>query len=137
MQPVKDLFANDQFAKALGMEVTAARDGAAAVRMTVHPECCNGLGFCHGSALFGMADLALAAAANSRGRVAVSLSATINWLANVRAGATLEATAREIALTRRTAVYAVEVRDVADGRVLAALQGTCYRKDEAVPGMEG
>ena len=137
MQPVKDLFANDEFAKALGMEVVAARDGTAVVRMTVRPVCCNGLGLCHGSALFGMADLALAAAANSRGRVAVSLNAAVNWVANVRAGAELEAVAREISCTRRTAVYAVEVRDLADGRVLAAVQGTCYRKDEAVPGMEG
>ena len=136
MQAVKNLFAGDRFAKAMGMEVTAARDGAATVRMTVRPDCCNGLGLCHGSVLFGLADLALAAAANSRGRLAVSLCATANWIANVRPGAVLEATAREISLTRRTAVYAVEVRDAADGRVLTAVQGTCYRREEAVPGME-
>ena len=134
MQAVKNLFNKDLFAKNLGMEVVSAREGTATVRMTVCPQCCNGLGYCHGSVLFGMADLALAAAANSRGQVAVSLSAAINWVANVKSGALLEATAKEISVTRRTAVYAIEVRDTADGKILAAVQGTCYRKEEKVPG---
>lgn len=134
MRAVKDLFAEDRFARALGMEIVSARDGQAVVRMTVRPEACNGLGLCHGAVLFGVADLALAAAANSRGMQAVSLNSAINWTANVKSGAVIEARARELSLTRKIAVYSIEVRDTADGKLLASVQGSCYRKDAAVPG---
>lgn len=136
MQAVKNLFAGDEFARELGLQIVSAKDGRATVILDVHPEHCNGLGLCHGAVLFAITDLALAAAANSRGRVAVSLCASINWIANVRSGAHLTATAREISLTHKTGVYAVEVCDE-NGKTLAAVQGTCYRKIDQVPGFEG
>ncbi|MBP8902525.1 MAG: hotdog fold thioesterase, partial [Thiobacillaceae bacterium] len=94
----------------------------------------NNWGSAHGGFLFALADSAFALAANSyddsRGDshdpLAVSLGAHIEHLQPSQAGDILEATAREVSLTRRTGVYQVEVRR---GETLIALfTGTAYRK---------
>jgi acyl-CoA thioesterase len=116
----------DPFMKFLGFQGGITAPGQACLSVKLGPEHLNNWGSAHGGFLFALADSAFALAANSQGTLAVSLSAHIEHLKACQAGETLEATAREISLTRRTGVYQVEVRC---GETLVALfTGTAYRK---------
>jgi acyl-CoA thioesterase len=116
----------DPFMKSLGFQGGITAPGQAKLSARLAPEHLNNWGSGHGGFLFALADSAFALAANSHGPLAVSLSAHIEHLGPCQAGDLLEATAREISLTRRTGVYQVEVRS---GETLIALfTGTAYRK---------
>lgn len=120
----------DQFAQLLGMELTEVEDGRARVRMALRPDHRNGFGIAHGGAVFALADTAFAAASNSHGYGAVSLSATMNYLLPGVEG-TLQADAREVSRTKKVSVYEVKVTNE-DGEVIAVFQGLAYHK-AAVP----
>ena len=144
----------DPFMKHLGFEGGVTGPGQARLTAVLKHEHLNNWGSAHGGFLFALADSAFALAANSygdshgdshgdsqgdsqgdsrgnshgnsHGPLAVSLGAHIEHLKPSQAGDILEATAREVSLTRRTGVYQVEVRR---GETLIALfTGTAYRK---------
>jgi len=116
----------DPFMKYLGFEGGITAPGEARLTAQLKHEHLNNWGSAHGGFLFALADSAFALAANSHGPLAVSISAHIEHLHACQAGDFLEATAREISLTRRTGVYQVEIRS---GEALIALfTGTAYRK---------
>lgn len=100
----------------------------AVARLRVADEHRNGLGMAHGGAIFALADLAFAAAANSREAVAVGVNASISFF-KAAPGGTLEAVAAENADPKRIGGYTVEVRDEA-GDLVALFQGLAYRKRE-------
>ncbi|MBN2468316.1 MAG: hotdog fold thioesterase, partial [Deltaproteobacteria bacterium] len=85
----------------------------------------------HGGAIFTLADLAFAVAANSHGTVAVAVSVTISFLKAVTGG-TVTAEAREVSLNPKLASYSVTVTDE-NGTVIALFQGMAYRKKEKLP----
>lgn len=120
----------DPFMKHLGFEGGVTGPGQARLTAVLKHEHLNNWGSAHGGFLFALADSAFALAANSyddsHDPLAVSLGAHIEHLKPSQAGDILEATAREISLTRRTGVYQVEIRR---GEALIALfTGTAYRK---------
>lgn len=65
MATLIDFLKNDHFAVRSGVELLEIKPGYAKARMLVTPEHLNGGGVCQGGALFTLADLAFAAAANS------------------------------------------------------------------------
>jgi acyl-CoA thioesterase len=128
----------DPFMKSLGFQGGVTGPGQARLTAELRHEHLNNWGSAHGGFLFALADSAFALAANSHGDsrgdsqhpshgpLAVSLGAHIEHLKPSQAGDILEATAREVSLTRRTGVYQVEIRR---GEALVALfTGTAYRK---------
>jgi acyl-CoA thioesterase len=116
----------DPFMKLLGFQGGVTAPGQARLTVELKHEHLNNWGSAHGGFLFALADSAFALASNSHGPLAVSLSAHIEHLKPSQPGDILEATAREISLTRRTGVYQVEIRS---GETLVALfTGTAYRK---------
>ncbi len=119
---------HDRFAAASGIELIEAGQGSALARMTVQDKHLNGLDIVHGGAVFTLADLAFAAASNSRGSAAVGINASIHYIRPVQQGSILTAQAREIFSHRTLSGYAVEVRDDQD-RLVATFQGTAYKKD--------
>ena len=70
----------DRFCRYNGIRVESIRPGSAEAVMEVRDESLNGLGAVQGGAIFTLADLALAAAANSRGSKAVTQNSTISYL---------------------------------------------------------
>ena len=118
----------DPFMRALGFQGGMTAPGQARLSVVVQPEHLNNWGSAHGGFLFALADSAFALAANSHGPLAVSLSAHIEHLQACQAGDTLEASAREISLTRRTGVYQIEIRN--GDALIAQFTGTAYRKSE-------
>src|SRR5689334_14329391 len=119
----------DRFAARAGIRLLALRPGYARAAMRLSPEHLNGVGIAQGGALFTLADLAFAAAANSHGAVAVALDVSITFVRGLSTG-TLTAEAREVSRSRRVSVCEVAVKG--RGGVLVALfRGTAYRKEEA------
>jgi acyl-CoA thioesterase len=108
--PAAAMFAADRASAGLGMELLAAGDGTATVRMTVRDSMVNGHAIAHGGYVFLLADTAFACACNSRGPVTVAAGAEITFVAPARAGDVLTATAAERVRYGRSGVYDVTVR---------------------------
>jgi acyl-CoA thioesterase len=116
------MWSDDAASKWFGMRIVSVTEGAAELSLTVAPQHCNGHGIGHGGVTFTLADSAFAFACNSRNRRAVAQHNSITYLAPARAGDTLTATAREVALKGRSGVYDVEVLN-GDGVLIATFRG--------------
>jgi acyl-CoA thioesterase len=131
MELVEQMIKDDRFAfETVGMELLEIAPGTAKVKMEIRPGHLNGLGLVQGGAIFTLADLALAAAANSHGYAAVSINATISFLKGASAGV-LFADAKEDALNFHLGTYTVRVTDQ-DQQLIALMQSTVYRKKETL-----
>jgi acyl-CoA thioesterase len=107
---------------AWGIEIEEAREGYSRIRMPLTTAMLNGHGIAHGGMVFALADTAFAYACNSRNVRTVAAQASIVFLDAARAGETLIAEAREVALAGRSGVCNVSVR-TGDGRPVAEFQG--------------
>ena len=93
----------DPYANTLGIEVLEIREGYAKASLTVGENVLNFHGVAHGGLIASLADVAFAAASNSRNRKAVALALNISYRRPVKAGETLVAEAFEGSLGERTA----------------------------------
>lgn len=119
----------DGFSAWLGIEVVAVAPGKATCRMKVRPEMLNGFDVCHGGVIFSLADSAFAFAANSHGRIAMSIANHIEYFMPAKTNDILLAEAQESNLSHKIAVYDITVRRE-DGVQIAVFRGTVYRKSE-------
>jgi acyl-CoA thioesterase len=124
-------FQKDEFARFIGCEITDAGEGWAKVRMEIRPHHLNGVGILHGGAIFTVADLAGAVAANSHGNVAVGISCTVTYMKPPK-GKSIIATAREISRSRRIGHYDIDIVDGDSGEAIATFQGTAYFTDKDI-----
>jgi acyl-CoA thioesterase len=131
MSDLRTFLSGDRFASTSGVELLEVAEGRAVARLAVEPRHLNAAGVVQGGALFTLADLAFAAAANSRGAVALATAVDIRFLKAVREGV-LTATAEEVATSRRLSTCVVRVADEA-GAPVAHFTGTAYRKDDPLP----
>jgi acyl-CoA thioesterase len=123
---VQAIIGNDRFAQAVGIELLEAGDGRARARLRIEARHLNGLDMVHGAAIYSLADLAFAAAANSQGATAVAISVNISYIKAVRGGV-LYAEGEPVAVSRRIGTYAIRVTDEA-GELVATFQGMAYRR---------
>ena len=107
---------------AFGIEIEAAREGYARIRMKVRADMLNGHAMTHGGVIFLLADTAFAYACNSRNVSTVAQNATISFLAPSKEGDVLVAEARETALVGRSGVYQIGVRTM-EGVKIAEFTG--------------
>jgi acyl-CoA thioesterase len=121
-------FRKDVFAGFVGIELIAAGEGRAKASLKLRDHHRNGLGIIHGGAIFTLADLAFAAAVNSRGRAAVAIHCSISYLKAVQ-GDLLVAEAEEVSCGPKIAAYTIRVTD-ASGEMVALFEGMAYRKKE-------
>ena len=96
--------------------------------MTPTPDHANLAGTVHGGVLFALADAAFEVACNSYGRVAVALETACHYSRPAKVGEPLTAGASEMARSRRTASYRIDVRG-ADGELLAWFMALAYRTE--------
>ncbi|MEM7111873.1 MAG: hotdog fold thioesterase [Chloroflexota bacterium] len=120
----------DAFAEQLGVKIAEVKSGYSRVTITVQPNMVNFLGLTHGGVVFSLADMALAAASNSRGQTAVALNIDIGFLKATYAGDQLEAVAQEQHQGGPIALYDIAVTRQPDGELVAKLQAMVYRKKE-------
>ncbi len=119
----------DLFALHIGARVTYMAEGYAETEMELQDLHKNGVGIAHGGVLYSLADLAFAAASNSREETAVAINATISYMRPVTSGR-IRAVARETAFNRKLATYVVTVHNEQE-LPCAVFQGTVYRKNPA------
>ncbi len=121
--------AQDRFARHLGIELKEATPGYCRVELTVTEEMLNAVGLTHGGVTFTLADFAFAVASNTHGRVAVALTAQINYPGASRAGDLLVAEATERLVTERTGYYNIEVK-TSDQQLVGIFNGTVFRRSD-------
>ncbi len=134
-EAIRKLFKErDRFAAQNGIELLEVGDGRAVARMQVAERHLNGHDIVHGGAVFTLADYAFAAASNSHGVIAVSISVSINYIKATRVGDVLTATAVETARNPKLGYYTVTITDAA-GTAVAVFQGMTYFKKDTVDAM--
>ena len=124
------MFAADEASRSLGIELLAVGDGSARLSMLVTPAMVNGHGIAHGGYIFLFADTAFACACNSHGPVTVAAGAEITFIAPVREGDLLLATAEERTRFGRSGIY--DVRIARGDTVVAEFRG----RSRSVRGLE-
>jgi acyl-CoA thioesterase len=130
MENIKELLAGDKFCNFIGVQLLEVEPGRAKAKLEIKDHHLNGLGTVQGGAIFTLADLAIAAAANSRGNVSVVINADISYVKAV-SGGTLYAEAKEDSLGSKLGAYSVKVTNEV-GDLIASLQGMTYRKKESL-----
>ena len=123
------MWARDNAAQALGMQIEAVGPGHARLTMKVRSDMVNGHHICHGGLIFALADTAFASACNAYNQNTVASACHIDFLAPGMEHDTLTADAKERSLGRRTGVYDVTVSNSA-GKAIALFRG----KSARIPG---
>jgi acyl-CoA thioesterase len=82
----------------------------------------------HGGVIFGLGDIAFAAACNAGGQKAVAMNISVSFLRPTGAGDILVAEAREIETAGSTALYAITVTEMQSNQLVASFQALAYRK---------
>jgi acyl-CoA thioesterase len=119
----RQMWADDEASRALGMEALVIDTDHAVVRMTVRDDMVNGHAITHGGFVFTLADSCFALACNSRGRLTVAAGADIAFTAPSRLGDVLVADARVRAAYGRSGLTDVTVTRESDGQVVAEFRG--------------
>ncbi len=128
----QEFFKNDLFAEGTGVELLEVKEGYSKARLTITEKHLNAGHRTQGGAIFTLADLALAAAANSHGTLAFSLSSTITFLRSSGPGDTLYAEARERYTGRTTGYYQIDITNQR-GDLIATFESSVFRKGDALP----
>lgn len=128
----KEFFKNDRFAAQAGIELVEIGEGYGKAKLVVESRHLNAGNTTQGGAIFTLADLALGAAANSHGTLALSLTSNITFLRQSGPGDTLYAEARERYRGRRTGHYQVDVTNQ-DGELIATFEASVFRKEDKLP----
>lgn len=120
------MLANDAMSLWLGIEIISIEPGTCSLKMPVRKEMLNGFGIAHGGITYSLADSALAFASNSHGIQCVSIETSISHTKPVKENDLLTATAKELSLSNKIAVYDVVVANQRNETV-ALFKGTVYR----------
>lgn len=115
--------------KLLGIELVSWLPGSATVKMTPTTDHGNLAGSVHGGVLFALADAAFEIACNSYGRQAVALETACHYSRPAQLDEPITAGASEVARTRRTASYRIDVRDP-KGDLCAWYMALAYRTEK-------
>ena len=129
MRHLRAVFANDRFAALAGVKLLRVSEGRARARMRIEAKNLNGLDTVQGGAIFTLADLTFAAAANSHGNAAVAINVSISYFEAAREGDVLTADAEEVALNPKLSSCTVRVTN-REGRLVALFTGMAYRKKQ-------
>jgi len=130
MQAIREFFKRDRFAQHCGIELLELGEGRAKAKMAIRDCHRNGVDLVHGGAIFTLADLVFAVAANSHGTVAVAINVSI-WFVKAAKQGTLCAEAKETSRNPKLATYSIEVTDDT-GDLVARFEGMVYRKKDSI-----
>ena len=119
----RQMWADDEASRRLGMEAVVLERDHAVVRMPVRQDMVNGHDICHGGFIFTLADSAFALACNSRGARTVAAGADVTFTTPARLGDVLVADARVRTAYGRSGLTDVTVTRTADGAVVAEFRG--------------
>ena len=123
---IDKMYNNDPFSLWLGIERLEEREGFCKLQMTIRKEMLNGFAIAHGGITYSLADSCLAFASNSHGRMSVSVETSISHTAQLKEGDVITATAEEVSLTNKIAIYNINITNQ-ENKTVALFKGTVYR----------
>ena len=123
----------EPFAQALSIKLVELDLGTSLVEMTYNPDLMNNIyGRTHGGALFALIDEAFETASQTHGTIAVALNVNATYVQSPENGDRLRARAVEVARTRKTATYDIQVTNTQDA-LMATCQALAYRTGKPIP----
>ncbi len=127
---LRKFFQKDTFATGMGAQIDWVQDGNAACSLVIQEGHQNAGGTVQGGAIFTLGDFAFAVAANSLGKLTVSVDHTISFLQATK-GNKLIAKATRLSGTKRMCFYQVEITDDHE-ELIACMSVTGYIKDQEI-----
>ena len=132
-EAIQQAVKREPFAQSLEMELVELEDGYSVVRMVYDPDKMDNIySRAHGGAVFGLIDEAFETAGQTGGTIAVALNVNITYIASPQPGVVLEARARRVSQTKKTAVYEIKVTDQHNS-LIATCQALAYRTGKPIP----
>ena len=125
---VEEFFKHDQYANITGIELLEMYKGYAKAVLKIEEKHLNAGRTTQGGAIFTLADYVIGAACNAYGKLAFTLTGSMNFLRTSGPGDILYAEARERFLHKRVGCYQVDVMNQ-NGDLIATMEATVYRKD--------
>jgi len=123
----------EPFAQAMQMELTALEDGYSMVQMVYAPEKMSNIyARAHGGAIFALIDEAFEAAGQTDGTIEVALNVNVTYVSSPEPGLRLQAEARRVSRTRKTASYDIKVTDQ-NGQIISLCQALAFRTGKPIP----
>lgn len=123
---------NDFCSQWMGIEPLDIQEGYCRIKMIVKKEMLNGYGILHGGIAYAFADSAFAFASNSYGRIAVSISGSMNFSKSAKEGDILIAEAKALHVAYKTAEFDVNIYQKNSEEISYRFRGTVYRKSDLV-----
>lgn len=132
-QAIEQAVRREPFAQALQMELLELAEGYSVVSMVYDPEKMSNLfARAHGGAIFALIDEAFEIAGQTEGTVAVALNVSVTYVSSPEPGLRLQAEARRISQSRKTASYDIKVTDQ-NGQIISLCQALAFRTDKPLP----
>jgi len=125
-ETAKSLFKDDRYAAMTGVKIVEVKPGYCKASLLIEDKHMNAANVVQGGAIFTLADLAFAVAANSYNQLALAININISFLKPASSGI-LHAVATEVTTPGRLGAYDVLVTDDTDD-IIARFNGMAYRK---------
>jgi acyl-CoA thioesterase len=127
MEDFKKIIRNDRYALHSGIELTEVCPGYAKAEMKIKDYHLNAGNVVQGGAIFTLADLAFAAAANAYGNLTLSIQTSIYFHKGIGCG-TLYAVAQVVKIGKNIGNFEVRVTNENE-ELIATFTAVAYRKD--------
>jgi acyl-CoA thioesterase len=123
----------EPFARALQIALVELADGWSKVSMVYEPEKMDNIyARAHGGAIYALIDEAFETAGQTDGTIAVALNVNVTYVSSPEPGQRLQAEARRVSRTRKTASYDIKVTDP-NGQVIALCQALAFQTGKPIP----
>ena len=123
----------EPFIQALKINLVELEDGYSLLHMIYEPEKMNNIyARAHGGAIYSLIDEAFETAGQTDGTIVVALNVNVTYVSSPEPGQRLQAEARRMSQTRKTASYDIKVTDQ-NGQIIALCQALAFRTGKPIP----
>ena len=123
----------EPFANAMKINLVELELGYSAVEMIYDPTHMNNIyERAHGGALYALIDEAFETAGQTDGTIAVALNVNVTYVSSPEPGVRLQAEAKRISQTKKTASYDIRVTDEKNN-LIATCSALAYRTGKLIP----
>ena len=130
---IEEAVKKEPFAQAMRMELVKLAAGHSVVSMIYEPDTMNNIySRAHGGAIFALIDEAFETASQTDGTIAVALNVNVTYISSPEPGLRLQAEARRVGQTRKTASYDIKVTDQ-NGQLISLCQALAFQTGKPIP----
>jgi acyl-CoA thioesterase len=124
---------NEPLARTFKIELVNLDTGISTVEMIYDPDKMSNIyARAHGGAIFALIDEAFETACQTHGTIAVALNVNVTYISSPQNRSRIQAEAREISRTKRTASYDIKVFGP-DRKLIATCQALAFRTGKPIP----